>query len=151
MHIQDLYKSKYLKYKTKYLQLKDIQKLKEFRGGYGGTKSILKIQNFTEKNDTNKSYIYINSDVHTEEKSIFTIYDQILDKLLTMDPISNVINFDFIDDFHSKIYIDVKNKYQITSKDTGLIFPESWKYEMDGKKIIHTDNSTTIFLKKRRK
>ncbi len=149
MHTQDLYKSKYLKYKTKYLQLKDIQKLKQFKGGYGGTKSILKIQNFPEKNNTNESYIYINSDLHTKENSIFTIYNEMLDKLLTMDPISNVINFDFIDDFHSKIYIDVKNKYQITSNDSGLVFPESWKYEMDGKRLIQTNNSTTIFLKKR--
>ena len=110
MHTQDLYKSKYLKYKTKYLQLKDIQKLKQFKGGYGGTKSILKIQNFPEKNNTNESYIYINSDLHTKENSIFTIYNEMLDKLLTMDPISNVINFDFIDDIHSILMLKINIK-----------------------------------------
>lgn len=143
----EIYKDKYLKYKKKYISLKELNNKKNIniqqKGGYGFNSGITNGIDFNLHNIENEKYIGIDG----KSNIIFDIYESLLDKLLIRDETTQIIDCDFIDNFNTKIFIDLDNKYGITYSDGNLNIPSSWAYKLiEGSKPIVTTNSSIFLL-----
>jgi hypothetical protein len=96
------YRTKYIKYKSKYLQLQEFAKQK---GGMGyQTKTWNTHPEFTKINETNLTKVILHIG-NTIENGQYNDYSPMLDNLLKID--NGVINLDFINNFARPIYYDL--------------------------------------------
>ncbi len=178
MNNNDFSKKKYLKYKKKYLNLKNINILK---GGMGYNKQYWNENiNFSERNKQNELQLLLSLNYNQTHQ--FTSYGENLDKLLKIDQETGLINLDFITNFFRNIYYDthIPNKYAITKwvtsdkseyiysnyaikisidpedptktkKKATWIYPEKNNYIIDRMIEQPHGNTTIIFLKNKNK
>lgn len=149
------YLNKYLKYKKKYNDLK---------GGYGWTlKYWNDHESFGRTNDDNIKNIIISTE-YNKSKEQFHDYKKMLDQLLVHS--NGLINLDFINLFHRKIYYDLTKKFSIVlnklkDRDTGrptdtidiekvIDKPEFNNYKLSNVYTQTHGNTTILFLENKK-
>ena len=134
------YKQKYIKYKNKYLTLKQ-------KGGMGyQTKTWNTHPEFTKTNETNLTKVILHVG-NTIENGQYNDYSPMLDNLLKID--KGVINLDFINKFARPIYYDLTGVFGINLDPSGNTWNNDAlnKYNIT-RAITQTHGNTTIlFLK----
>ena len=113
------YKSKYIKYKEKYINLKNNQKINDLKGGDSN-----KYINRTGQKYTNQNYLNLHgqklSSLYNPDNSQINTYMGLLHSLLTCNNFE--IDVNFINDFNTNIYFD-DGTYNSTGKiDDKLLF-----------------------------
>ncbi len=155
------YKEKYLKYKSKYINLQKNLREYEQSGGYGyKTKHWNQHNEFVRKNTQNKSKVLLSPDNNPANTQLDD-YKELLNNFFTYN--AGSINFDFINDFFRYIYYDVNDTFSI-EKNSGTQSSEfknqpKVKYTLQelavnrevGKpilfKLVDRNNSTPYVLK----
>jgi hypothetical protein len=97
------YKSKYIKYKEKYINLKNIQKINDLKGGDSEVNIVRTDQQYTNDNYLNLHGQKLSSLYNPNESQIKT-YMRSLGSLLTYKNLE--IDVNFINDFNRNIYYD---------------------------------------------
>ena len=108
------YEQKYLKYKKKYIELKNLQNVlreNNLKGGYSNTEIDRSQKIISDININNKDEIYLSS-TYNPLKSQINKYFDLLDKLLVKTD-NMIINMDFINNFNRNIYYDSDNSFSI--------------------------------------
>jgi hypothetical protein len=154
--------NKYLKYKTKYLELKQKIDMKNQTGGMGSkTQYWNQHPDFIEINDISKSTVVLLNNYNGTSQ--YSLYSPLLDNLLRIN--NGVINMDFIMNFHRHIYYDLDgsnlglknnrwinepaNKYNIVNffiqqhRNTSIYFLQNKTDERD-KKVLKVFNNINL-------
>jgi hypothetical protein len=103
---EDYAKNNYIKYKNKYLNLKNNMK-----GGYGGATLYWNQHNSYELENKDNNLRCILNGNYNSSNTQSSKYKIDLDKLLNFDDCQ--VNIDFINNFYRKIYYDYTNEYEI--------------------------------------
>jgi len=154
--MEKINKQKYLKYKQKYLNLKELKNIKGGMGYY--TKYWNEHPDFITINNSNESNLILNSTYNSVSQ--YSKYKPDLDMLLQMNQESGVINLDFLTNFFRKIYYDVPkpgnaSKYAIRitldpvngKKKAEWITPDQNKYSIERTIVQPHQNTTILFLR----
>ncbi len=131
------YRTKYLKYKNKYLTLKQ-------KGGMGyQTKTWNTHPDFTKINDTNltKVILHVGNIIENEQ---YNDYSLMLNNLLKID--NGFINLDFINNFTRYIYYDLKGIFGINLSNNTWNNDELNKYNITRAITQAHGNTTILFL-----
>jgi hypothetical protein len=133
------YKKKYLKYKKKYIDLKnfELNQLKiNQKAGMGYYKKYWNEHHeFTTINENNKKKVLLDNS-YNENNTQFNNYSKMLDNMLKKSDDNLAINLDFINNFYREIYYDVDNTFKLE-----YIVDENKKIKpVEGKLILTNDN-----------